>query len=210
MPGANPKVDLYLQDGCMRCALGGTPDCKVNDWQPELVELRRILLETALDEELKWSMPCYTHQGKNILLLSAFKDSTTLNFFKGSLMKDPEGLLSKPGKNSQAARYIKFTSTKEVIALEPIIKAYIDEAIQIEKSGLKVEFKAASDFEVPEEFQAKLDQDPALQMAFDALTPGRQRGYLLYFSGAKQSQTRSSRVEKFIPKIMEGKGFHDR
>lgn len=210
MTDKNPKVNEYLKEGCMRCELGGTPECKVHDWGTELVELRRILGETELKEERKWGVPCYTHAGKNILILSALKDSANLSFFKGALMKDPEGILSKPGPNSQSARYIKYSALEPIQEQEEVIKEYVAEAIEIEKAGLKVEFKDTSDFEVPEEFQTKLDEDPALEMAFEALTPGRQRGYLLYFSGAKQSQTRSSRVEKYIPKIMEGKGFHDR
>ena len=206
----NPKVDQYFKDGCMRCELGGTPDCKVLSWVEELKELRKILLETGLVEELKWGVPCYSYEGKNILIMSALKDSSTISFFKGSLLKDPEKALEKPGKNSQAARYLKFTSLEEIIQNETLISAYIAEAIEIEKAGLKVAFKSTADYEIPEEFQARLDEDPALKMAFENLTPGRQRGYLLYFPGAKQSQTRASRVEKYIPKIMEGKGFHDR
>ena len=193
----------------MRCKLGGTPDCKVHDWGEELQELRRILLETELTEEVKWSVPCYTHQGKNILLMSALKDACTLSFFKGALLKDPANRLIKPGEHSQASRYLRFTEMETIRAMEAVIKAYVAEAIEIEKAGLKVDFKETAEFDVPEEFQIKLDHDPALRTAFEALTPGRQRGYLLYFSGAKQSKTRAARVEKFIPKIMEGKGFHD-
>jgi len=210
MAEMNPEVDLYLRDGCMRCELGGTPDCKVVDWIKELKELRRILLETELVEEVKWSVPCYTYKGKNILLMSALKDACTLSFFKGSLLKDPEGILTKPGEHSQAARYLRFTNIKDILELEATIKAYVAEAIEIEKAGLKVEFKDTVDFDVPEELQTRLDEDPALKMAFEALTPGRQRGYLLYFSGAKQSTTREARIDKFIPWILEGKGIHDR
>lgn len=210
MAEMNPEVDLYLRDGCMRCELGGTPDCKVVDWIKELKELRRILLETELVEEVKWSVPCYTYKGKNILLMSALKDACTLSFFKGSLLKDPEGILTKPGEHSQAARYLRFTNIKDILELEATIKAYVAEAIEIEKAGLKVEFKDTVDFDVPEELQTRLDEDPALKMAFEALTPGRQRGYLLYFSGAKQSKTREARIDKFIPWILEGKGIHDR
>jgi uncharacterized protein YdeI (YjbR/CyaY-like superfamily) len=210
MPSLNPKVDSYMQVGCMRCELGGTPACKVNDWQEELKELRRILHTTELVEELKWGVPCYTFQGKNILLMSALKEFCTLSFFKGSLLKDPLNILTKPGEHSQAARYLKFTSVEGILDKEAVIKRYLEEAIAIEKAGLKVDFKDTSDYQIPEEFQASLNEDPALKMAFEALTPGRQRGYLLYFSGAKQSQTRSARVEKYIPQIMEGKGFHDR
>lgn len=210
MNDSNPKVDLYLRDGCMRCELGGTPDCKVHDWQEELKALRKILLSTELVEDLKWGMPCYTYQGKNILILSAFKEFSALNFFKGVLLKDPGNLLVKPGENSQAARFLKFTNLDEIKEKEAIIRSFIAEAVEVEKAGLKVDFKDTSEFDVPEEFQARLEEDPVLKAAFEALTPGRQRGYLLYFSGAKQSETRAARVEKYIPKIMEGKGFHDR
>lgn len=210
MSEVNPKVDLYLRDGCMRCELGGTPACKVHDWQEELIMLRKILLSTELVEDLKWGMPCYTFEGKNILILSAFKDFSALNFFKGVLLKDPGNVLVKPGENSQSARFLKFTNLGEIKEQEAVIRALIAEAIEVEKAGLKVDFKDTSQFDVPEEFQARLEEDPVLKAAFEALTPGRQRGYLLYFAGAKQSATRASRVEKYIPKIMEGKGFHDR
>lgn len=206
----NPRVDRYLEEGCMRCPLGGTPDCKVHNWPDELKQLRRILLECGLTEELKWSFPCYTFQGGNVVLMSAFKEYCAISFFKGALLKDPKGILDKPGENTQAARLIRFISVGEIEALEPVLKAYIQEAIQVEKAGLKVEFKDTSEFDIPEEFQTQLEADPALKMAFEALTPGRQRGYLLHFSQAKQSKTRASRVEKCIPKILAGKGFHDR
>lgn len=210
MSKTNPEVDQYLVDGCLRCELGGTPACKVNDWQQELRALREILLETDLVEERKWGVPCYTHEGKNILILSAYKEHCVVSFFKGVLMKDPAQALVSPGANSQAVRYLKFTDLKQIQQMESIIKAYIAEAIEIEKAGLQVEFKDTSDFDIPEEFQILLSEDPALKLAFESLTPGRQRGYLLYFGGAKQSKTRASRIEKVIPKIMEGKGFHDR
>jgi uncharacterized protein YdeI (YjbR/CyaY-like superfamily) len=206
----NPKVDLYLNQGCMRCELGGTPDCKVNNWQEELKELRRILLDCDLKEELKWGVPCYTNENKNILILSALKDWATISFFKGALMKDPKGILVKPGEHSQAARYLKFTNIDEIKEKEEIIKAYVAEAIEVEKAGLKVDFKETSEFEIPEELQAKFAEDPVFISAFEALTPGRQKGYLLYFSGAKQSKTRMARVEKHIERIFEGKGLHDR
>ncbi len=206
----NPQIDNYLAVGCGRCPLGGTPDCKVHNWDEELVQLRRILLDTELIEDLKWSFPCYTIDNKNILLMSAFKDYCALSFFKGVLLKDTEDILYQQTKNTQATRLLRFTSVDEILKLEPVIKAYVEEAIEIEKAGLEVEFKDTSDFDVPAEFQTRLDEDPALKLAFEALTPGRQRGYLLHFSGAKQSATRASRVEKCIPKILEGKGFHDR
>lgn len=205
----NPKIDNYLAEGCGRCPLGGTPECKVHDWQEELVQLRRIVLDCGLTEALKWSVPCYTFQQKNILLVSAFKEFCALSFFKGVLLKDTEDILSKPGENSQSSRLLRFTNVQEVIAQEPIIKAYIHEAIEVEKAGLKVKFKKNPE-PIPEELQQKLDENPALKTAFEALTPGRQRGYILYFSGAKQSKTRAARVEKYTQKILEGKGFHDR
>jgi len=210
MTSINPEVDNYLAVGCGRCPLGGTPDCKVHSWEDELKHLRAILLDTDLTEEVKWSVPCYTFEGSNILLMSAFKGYCSLSFFKGVLLKDPYGILEKQGPNSQADRLIRFTDVGRVVELESVIKDYIKEAIEVEKAGLKVEYKKTPEFDVPGEFQAKLDDDPALKAAFEALTPGRQRGYLLYFSGAKQSKTRTSRVEKYIPKIFEGKGFHDR
>lgn len=210
MATMDPKVDNYLAVGCGRCKLGGTPDCKVHNWEGELEKLRAILLETELTEELKWSVPCYTYEGGNVLLMSAFKEFCSLSFFKGVLLKDPQGILVAPGENSQAVRMFKFTSVDEIKTLEPTIKAYIQEAIEVEKAGLEVEFKKTAEYEIPEEFQNVLDNDPALKMAFEALTPGRQRGYLLYFSSAKQPQTRINRIEKYTPMIMEGIGMHDR
>jgi len=203
-------IDTYLLEGCGRCPLGGTPQCKVNTWREELEFLRRIVLECGLIEEMKWGVPCYTHKNKNVLLVSAFKEFCSLSFFKGALLKDEHGILKKPGENSQAARIIKFTSPHQVAGLEAILKAYIYEAVEIEKAGLKVKMKKSSEFNIPQEFKDKLNQSPSLEAAFKALTPGRQRGYLLHFSQPKQSKTRVSRIEKCIPKIMEGKGFHDR
>ncbi len=210
MVSTNPKVDQYLAVGCMRCPLGDTPDCKVNDWREELTELRRITLDCGLTEELKWGVPCYMAQGGNILLLSAFKDYCSLSFFKGALLKDTQGILIQPTENTQATRQLRFTSVQEITELEPVVKTYINEAVEIEKAGLKVEFKAVSEFDVPDEFQRRLDEDPVLSAAFEALTPGRQRGYLLYFSAPKQSKTRESRIDKCEPKILNGEGLHDR
>jgi uncharacterized protein YdeI (YjbR/CyaY-like superfamily) len=206
----NPQVDNYLVEGCGRCSLGGTPDCKVHTWEKELKQLRFILLDCGLTEEVKWSIPCYTFQKKNILLLSAFKDYCALSFFKGALLKDPENILVQQTENVQSTRQIRFTEVQKVFALEPVLKSYILEAIEIEKSGEKVPMKKTSDFSVPEELQIQLDCNASLKKAFETLTPGRQKGYLLYFSGAKHSKTRASRVEKYIPRILEGKGFHDR
>ncbi len=210
MNKTNPKVDEYFVVGCGRCPLGGTPDCKTLTWTKEMQALRNILLASELTEEVKWSVPCYTFDGKNVLIMSAFKEYCALSFFKGALLKDPNGILEKPGENSQVVRLIRFTNVDQVVALEPAIKAYIAEAIEVEKAGLEVDFKEVSEFTIPEEFQEQLDADPTLRAAFEALTPGRQKGYLLYFSGAKQSKTRAARVEKYIPQILAGKGFHDR
>jgi len=204
----NPKVDGYLIDGCGRCPLGGTPDCKVLPWQETLDALRAVLLETDLTEDHKWSQPCYTYDGGNIGIMSALKDAVVFGFFKGVLLKDTEGVLVKPGPNSQAARQFKFTSVEQVQEMEETIKAYVAEAIEIEKAGLKVEFKERPE-PIPEELQAKFDEDPAFEAAFEALTPGRQRSYIIHISGAKQAKTRMSRVEKCMPKVFEGKGFNE-
>lgn len=202
------KVDTYLLEGCGRCEKYRTPQCKVQTWQNELIELRRIALESGLKEEYKWSQPCYTFEGSNIFLVTAFKEYAALAFFKGSLIKDSKKLLVAPGKNSQASRQFRFTNQKEILKLEPLIKAYIKEAIEIEKSGVKVEFKISPE-PIPEELEEQFKKDHSLKLAFEALTPGRQRGYILYFSQPKQSKTRTVRIEKFKSKILEGKGFHD-
>ena len=204
----NPLVDLYLADGCGRCALYATPQCKVIPWQKELAALRAIVLDCGLTEELKWGVPCYTFQDGNIAIVSAFKAYCSISFFKGALLQDDHGLLVKQGEHSQAARLIKFTHIQEIIAQESILKTYIYEAMEVEKAGLKVAFKKNPE-PIPEEFQCKLDENPALKAAFEALTPSRQRGYILYFSQPKQAKSRESRIEKCVLKIMEGKGLND-
>ena len=209
MTEMNPKVDNYFAVGCMRCALGNTPECKAIRWHEQMVSLRQILLESGLTEEVKWSIPCYTVDGGNVVIMSAFKEYFALSFFKGALLKDPEGILIQQTENTQAARQIRFTSSEEVAALEPVIRDYLQEAIEVEKAGLKVESVPVSDVEVPEEFQRRLDEDFALKEAFEVLTPGRQKAYLIYFAGAKQSKTREARIEKYIPLIFEGIGLHD-
>jgi uncharacterized protein YdeI (YjbR/CyaY-like superfamily) len=206
----NHKVDAYLRQGCMRCDLGATPQCKVHCWQDELKELRRIVLDCGFKEEVKWGVPCYTLNGQNVVLVSALKDFAAISFFKGSLMPDPEEMLTSPGENSQATRYMKFTDVDSIIINEDTIKEYLLSAIEIEKSGKKVDFKKVEEFEIPEEFQSVLDENQDVREAFELLTPGRRRGYLLHFSAAKKSKTRTNRINKFIPKILEGKGFHDR
>ena len=190
----NPQVDGFLR--------------KAKQWQEELKELRRIILDCQLNEEMKWRHPCYTLQGKNVVLIHGFKEYCAVLFMKGALLKDAKGLLVAPGK-MQSGRQIRFANVREITQMEPTLKAYIHEAIEAEKSGLKVRHKTTAEFKVPEEFKEKLKEAPALKAAFDALTPGRQRGYLLYFSGAKQSKTRESRVEKCMPQILKGKGLDD-
>ncbi len=204
----NPEVDKYLVDGCMRCKLGATPECKVNKWPDELKALRAIALQCGLTEELKWGVPCYTFQQNNVAIVSAFKEYAALSFFKGSLLNDTHKLLDKPGKSSQAARLIRFTNVREIIKKEAILKAYIFEAMEVEKAGLKVAFKKNPE-RVPEEFQKTMTENPVVKAAFEALTPGRQRGYIIHFSQPKQSKTRVSRIEKCIPRILDGKGLHD-
>ncbi len=209
MSKMNPKVDPYFADGCGRCPLFATPECKVNHWRAELKHLRALVLETELSEELKWGVPCYTCENNKIVLIHAFKEYCALLFFKGALLKNPKGILIQQTENVQAGRQIRFTNPKEVRDMEATIKAYLQEAIAVEKAGLKVEYKKTEEFTVPEEFQTKLNEFPELKAAFEALTPGRQRGYLLHFAAPKQSKTRESRIEKFIPKILNGEGLHD-
>lgn len=200
-------VETYLSEGCGRCSLGGTPECKVHAWQQELIALRSIVLECGLDEECKWGAPCYTFQGKNILMISALKDSAIISFFKGSLLQDEPGLLSFAGENSQVAKLIRFTRVEDILKMEDLLKAYIFEAVEVEKAGLKVQKSTAP--ELPEELLRKFEEMPAFQEAFEALTPGRQRGYLLHFSQPKQSATRTTRIEKCLPKIFAGKGMQE-
>ena len=191
----NPKVDFYFS--------------KAGKWQGELEQLRTIALDCQLTEELKWGTPCYTHQQKNIVLIHDFKEYCAFLFFKGALLKDTEGILIQQSENVQAARQIRFTNLKEIVEQKNILKAYIYEAIEIEKAGLKVELKKTSEFPVSEEFQKQLDEDSTLKKAFEALTPGRQRAYLLHFSQPKQGKTREARVENAIPQILDGKGLND-
>jgi uncharacterized protein YdeI (YjbR/CyaY-like superfamily) len=192
----NPKVDGYLS--------------KVQKWQEEFEKLRMIILDCQLTEELKWGVPCYTFQKRNIVLIHGFKEYCALLFFKGALLNDANGILIKQTENVQAGRQIRFTNVREIVEMETILKAYIYEAIEVEKVGLKVNFRKTTEFTIPEEFQNKLDEIPALKTAFDALTPGRQRAYILYFSAPKQSKTRESRVEKCMQQILNGKGLNDR
>jgi uncharacterized protein YdeI (YjbR/CyaY-like superfamily) len=191
----NPKVDFYFS--------------KAKKWQEEIRKLRMIILDCGLTEELKWGCPCYTFQKTNIVLIHVFKEYCALLFFKGALLNDANGILIQQTKNVQAARQIRFTNVREIGKMEAILKAYVYEAIEVEKAGLKVKLKKTSEFNIPEEFQNKLDKIPALKTAFNALTPGRQRAYLFYFSQPKQSKTRESRVEKCMQQILNGKGLND-
>ena len=191
----NPKVDFFFS--------------KETKWQKEYGKLRSIILDCGLDEKLKWGCPCYTDPEKNIVLIHVFKEYCALLIFKGALMKDEHGLLIQQTKNVQVPRQLRFTSVAEIVKLKRTIKAYIFEAIEVEKAGVKAPLKKTKEFDVPEEFKEKLDEMPALKKAFKALTPGRQRGYLLYFSQAKQAKTREARIEKCTPQILNGKGLDD-
>jgi uncharacterized protein YdeI (YjbR/CyaY-like superfamily) len=191
----NPKVDAFL--------------ARAKQWQTEFTELRRIVLACGLGEELKWGVPCYTLGKSNIVLMHGFKDYCALLFFKGALLPDPAGLLIQQTDNVQAARQIRFTALDQIVELEPAIKAYITTAIGVEQAGLKVEFKKTTEFAVPPEFQQRLEASPELKAAFQALTPGRQRAYLLYFATPKQTQTRQARIEKSVPQILAGKGLNE-
>lgn len=205
----NAKVDAYLIDGCGRCNLYRTPQCKVNFYREAIRHLRVIVLQSGLKEELKWSQPCYTYNGKNVLLLATFKNYCFLSFFKGALLKDEQKILYSPGVNSQATRQLRFTTLSEVVDQNNFIMAYIKEAIELEKANAKVAFKAKEELLFPDELIQKMESDPAFKQAFLDLTPGRQRGYILHFTAAKQSSTRSARIEKSVHKIMQGKGWNE-
>jgi uncharacterized protein YdeI (YjbR/CyaY-like superfamily) len=191
----NPKVDFFFD--------------KSSKWQKEYEQLRMIALECGLTEELKWGCPCYTFEKKNIVLIHGFKEYCALLFFKGALLNDTDHILIQQTENVQSARQIRFTNLQQILQMEPLIKAYVFEAIEVEKAGLKVTLKKTAEFNVPQEFQEKLDKMPSLKKAFHALTPGRQRAYLFYFSQPKQAKTRESRIEKYTNQILEGKGLDD-
>src|SRR5215469_3184339 len=191
----NPKVDRFLN--------------KTKKWRNEFEKLRMVCLDCGLTEELKWGKPCYTFQKSNIVLIHGFKEYCALLFFKGALLRDAKRILVQQTENVQAARQIRFTNVREIVKMEPVLKTYIKEAVEVEKAGLEVNYKKTSGFKIPAEFQNELDEMPALKTAFDALTPGRQRGYILYFSAPKQSKTRESRVEKCMRQILNGKGLND-
>lgn len=191
----NPKCDGFFK--------------KAKQWREEFEKLRGIILDYPLTEELKWGKPCYTFKESNVVLIHGFKEYCALLFFKGALLKDAKDILVQQTENVQAARQIRFTGVREIVKMTPILKAYVKEAIEVEKAGLQVNYKKTSEFTLPEEFQRKLNELPALKKAYAALTPGRQRGYILYFSQPKQSKTRESRVEKCVQQILNGKGLHD-
>ncbi len=190
----NFEVDFYFNEA---------------NWQEELEELRRIVLDCGLIEVLKWGVPCYMFQKNNIILLGRFKEYCTISFLKGALLNDENEILSKPGENTQAARLVRFTNIQAILDLEPVLKNYIYEAMEVEKLGLKVHFNPPVEFIIPEELQTKFDELPTLQTAFEALTPGRQRAYNMHFSAPKQSKTRTARIEKYVSRILNGKGFND-
>ncbi|HXB34617.1 MAG TPA: DUF1801 domain-containing protein [Puia sp.] len=191
----NPKVDFFFS--------------KESKWQKEYGKLRMIMLDCGLDEKLKWGCPCYTHQEKNIVLIHGFKEYCAILFFKGALLQDPEGILIQQTKNVQSARQIRFTNVREIVRLERVLKAYIYEAIEVEKAGLQIKKKTTADYEIPVEFQTRLKKNRALRTAWDGLTPGRQRGYIFYFSQPKLPKTREARVEKYLKQILNGKGLED-
>jgi len=191
----NPKVDFFFD--------------KDTQWQKEYEQLRMICLDCGLTEELKWGCPCYTFQENNVVLIHGFKEYCAFLFFKGALLNDPEGILIQQTENVQAARQIRLTSLREIVKMERTLKTYIYEAIEVERAGLQVKLKKTKEFSVPEEFQKKLDKSATLRKAFEALTPGRQRGYLLYFAAAKLPKTRESRIEKYVQHILNGKGLED-
>ncbi|NET23782.1 MAG: hypothetical protein F6K07_32830 [Okeania sp. SIO1H5] len=210
MPHKPQTVDEYLQDGCGRCPLGGTPECKVRSWRNELEMARGVLAQTELQEEVKWGAPCYTLGGKNILTLSALKERVVLSFFAGAQLNDPAGLLEKPGENSRFARYIRLESPSFIAEKRETILSYVSAAIELHRSGKK---RVATDSKLPAfppELLEAFQEEPQLEKAFRALTPGRQRGYLLFFGGAKQSQTKRNRIQKALPKVMQGKGWNER
>jgi uncharacterized protein YdeI (YjbR/CyaY-like superfamily) len=195
MSKTNPKVDFYFN--------------KAEKWQKEIKKLRTIVLDCGLTEELKWGCPCYTFQNSNIVLIHVFKEYCALLFFKGALLQDASGILVQQTKNVQAARQIRFNNVRDINEMESILKSYVQQAIEVDQAGLKVNYKKTSDFAIPEEFQKKLKKNAALKKAFNALTPGRQRAYLFYFTQPKQSKTRESRIEKCMPQILKGKGLDD-
>ena len=202
-------ASLYFAEGCGRCPLKATPQCKVHAWASELKYLRGILSKTELVEELKWGVPCYTYNGKNVAIIAAFKEYCSISFFKGVLLPDPDRILVKPGENTQASRLIRFTSFDQIVDLEPSIHKLIGHAIDVERKGLQVARDAKQELVYPEELVTAFQSVKGLRNAFEKLTPGRQRAYVLFFTAPKQSKTRASRIEKCVSQIFAGKGLHD-
>lgn len=204
----NKSAENFFINGCGRCSLGGTPQCKVHSWTQELDVLRQLILDSGLTEECKWGFPCYTHNGKNVVMLTAFKDNCGISFFKGSLINDEKQLLFLPGPNAHVGRLFKFKALSEIIEIEESIRNYLAQAVEIEESGQEIPQRKTTE-SIPEELAQLFEEDPMLQAAFEALTPGRQRGYLIHFSQPKQSKTRIARIERSVPFILKGIGFHD-
>jgi uncharacterized protein YdeI (YjbR/CyaY-like superfamily) len=202
-------IEAILNEGCGRCELEGTPSCRMLIWQKELAALREIALSSGLDEQVKWGVPVYTYQNKNIAILHAFKDTCGLSFFKGSLLDGKSNLLVQPTENSQGSRQTRFTSTEQILKHEDELKMLLFEAVELEKAGVKVIFKKTEEYSIPEELIQFFKSEPSYQKAFEKLTPGRRNGYLLHFSQAKQSKTRMERIIKSVPLVFEGKGLHD-
>lgn len=203
------SVDDYLSQGCGRCRLGGTPECKVHPWRKELQMLRQLMLDSGLVEDIKWGVPCYCLKGKNIAVVAALKDFCSLSFFKGAGLPDPQRILEKPGPNSQAARLVKITSCSHIEKLRPALMDLITLAIALEGSGFQPPKQTPDAMEQPQELLDAFRKEPDFQRSFEALSPGRQRGYLLHFAGARQSKTRADRIEKHRARILEGLGLHD-
>lgn len=201
-------IEAFFVDGCMRCPLGATDACKVRRWRDELAALRSVALSSGLTEEVKWGVPCYTQEGKNVFNISALKDAAVIGFFKGALLNNPAQMCVAPGPNSQAVRQVKFTSVEAIEQAKPALLALIASAVAVETSGQRIPFSPSPE-PLPEELLAAFADDPAFETAFQALTPGRQRGYILHFAGAKQSATRQSRIDKQREAIFQGIGMHD-
>jgi uncharacterized protein YdeI (YjbR/CyaY-like superfamily) len=210
MSQPNPEVSDYFFNGCGRCALGGTPECRVHLWPEALAKLRAIALESGLSEVRKWGVPCYVNEkGKNIALLGAFKGHCLIGFFKGALLSDPNGVLESPGSNSQSTRQMRFTDGASVEAAADQVRQFLKAAIEAEAAGKKVEFKKADEYDIPEEFQDVLANDPGFATAFESLTPGRRRAYLMHFGQPKKAETRRARIEKARNDIFNGIGLND-
>jgi len=207
MVSKSNTLEEYYTQGCGRCSLGPTPECKAKKWFQEFELLRSILLDCPVQEDIKWGSPTYSYNGKNILIYGAWKEDCSLGFFKGSLLVDPENVLVSPGPNAEASKLLRFTSVDQIHAIEPLIRDFVYQAIELEKQGVKVVSKPVEDLHFPQELLDKFDENSAFKAAFDALTPGRKKGFLFHFNGAKQSATRTSRVEKCMPLIFEGKGL---